>query len=284
MGRKILAGVLAFVVLVVVGFLAYGWWTRRNPVAFSKGGAFGGISPSGAETSPSGVETAPTMTTATPSPGKTSTRTTAPALSPSGLVRVVPPKAGAYGYRAQGDERVKFGPFSACGWKLEEIRLVVKQDAGGTVEDWTYSSNRQERQIYSYRPDGAYLTFTGSAVTCMGVVQNSEEDYVPPALRLKSPMKVGDSWSTSSQAGKRTETATVRVIGTETVTVPAGTFFTYKMELRSTFSGEQTGGTEIDFWYSPSIGLPVKEAQRTNAQSSGATYNSDYVMQLVSVP
>jgi hypothetical protein len=87
-----------------------------------------------------------------------------------------------------------------------------------------------------------------------------------------------------TQAGKRTEDWTVKVLRKERVTVPAGTFEAYVVEQRTTFSGDETGSRLDTFWYVPSLGMTVKESADTKASQSGSTFSSQYTIELESYP
>jgi hypothetical protein len=197
---------------------------------------------------------------------------------------VATPKAGSYSYRATGEESVEFGPASACSWKVEQVDMVAKHDASGVVMDWAISPNHQERTIYSYRPDGAYTTYMGVALTCMGIRETSEDHFSPPLLRMRLPLRVGDSWSTTARSESRTETTQIRVVRMETITVPAGQFETYVLEVHAEFTDGTTGSYTGTLWISPSLGFAVREDLHVNAKQSGVALKSDLELQLASFP
>lgn len=93
---------------------------------------------------------------------------------------------------------------------------------------------------------------------------------------IRSPLKVGDSWSFSGDdvnAGKGNfwkRTGRSKVVGQETVTTRAGTFETFKIEttLSSRPTNDPTHKMEVatQTWYAPAIGRWVKRTlvSRTN--------------------
>jgi hypothetical protein len=82
--------------------------------------------------------------------------------------------------------------------------------------------------------------------------------YTPSRLLYKWPMSLGQSWEQTlseerpSQKSERVDTVTVE--GEETVTVPAGTFKTFKIVCRN----KKTGTIRYEMSYSPEVGQWVK--------------------------
>jgi len=288
--RKVVAG-LTIAALLLSGFAAYGWWTRRGGPAFSKGGQFGVVQDSTVPGNSKGSVAAPS---GSPAPGESQAAApvrSAASGSPAPAVvggLTIPPQ-GVWKYAAQGHDKVSFGAFSACEWDINDPVSVVSRRLDSAhpndmVFDWTFSGSRQERHIYSFRSDGVYLTDSAASVTCMGVRQNSEDTMSPPSLRVKAPLKVGQTWKVVSKASSRTDTLTASVRRKETLSLPAGKFETYVVEYNIKFSGDQTGSVHSTRWIAPSLGTWVKEINHTEAQSSSATYVSDYTLQLTSHP
>lgn len=93
--------------------------------------------------------------------------------------------------------------------------------------------------------------------------------YSPYRPRYKFPLEVGKSWDgnykMSINGGDRQfrYQMDVRVLGTETVTVPAGTFETFKIEMKGYYNavrgtGSWSGSTKYIYWYSPDVKASVK--------------------------
>ena len=91
-----------------------------------------------------------------------------------------------------------------------------------------------------------------------------------PPIGWDHPIKVGNSWKTHEKvtmggAPPSEFDYSCKAEGYEKVTVPAGTFDTFRIACRSS-----TGGTD-SFWMSPSIGLFVKlRMERGPGDASGA--------------
>jgi hypothetical protein len=79
--------------------------------------------------------------------------------------------------------------------------------------------------------------------------------YPPRDVEALWPLEVGKSTTFNVTAGG-SRTVRARVLRTETITVPAGTFFTYVIERRD--YGIDYGETIATNWYAPSVGAVVK--------------------------
>lgn len=79
----------------------------------------------------------------------------------------------------------------------------------------------------------------------------------PGAAAALWPLEVGKKVSFSVDTGGAVRTVDARVLRTETITVPAGRFFTYVIERQDKVIGD-TGINTARYWYSPSVGTMVK--------------------------
>lgn len=282
--KRILVGALALVVVAVLGFAGYGWWTRRGEPSFSKGGTFGSIetpSPtvkSGTASRPKAKKERRRTPARDGSPTTTATRSAAAQRS-----EIAPPAIGTYRYDGSGRENVRFGPTSACGWDIDDVELVVNEDPDGRFFDWSYSDQRVERLLFSY-DDDVRLTFAGAAVTCVGVRRTSDEDYKPPSIWVPARLKVGETWTQTSTAGERTERTTGEVLRRQTVTVGAGTFETFVIESFTELSGRSNGTHRSTTWFAPDLGLAVRKVSATDVTDSGAEFTSEMDLRLASLP
>lgn len=294
MWRKLLAASVALVLFAVGAFAAYGWWTRRGTPKFSRGGIWGQPSPTGLASSipadSPGPEATPVAsgptgaTTSSPTSRKlTGQSPTAVASGPTPHA-IGPPKSGVYNYQGEGHESGQVGPATACSWNVDKVSLTVKQDPAGLVMDWAFTPNHQQRNILSWRADGAYLTYYGMAVTCMGMRETSEDNYSPPQMWYRFPLKVGDTWEVDSSTENRTEHMVVSVKSAQKVTVPAGEFDTLLIERKVTISGGQSGTYQITHWFAPSLRVSVKEIFRMSAKQGSQSIDSDFSFQLTSLP
>jgi hypothetical protein len=211
------------------------------------------------------------------------TPTSDPVVADGGIV-VTKAAIGAYSYEGTGFERVNFGGASACSWDIEDVSLSVRKDPAGRIFDWTYSQQHVERHVVSYRKDGMYTEFLGSAVTCFGVRKTSEDEYDPPALRLPFPVRAGETWTERSSTEERDEKIRGEILRRKRITVPAGTFDVYVVHIEGTLSGGQTGTFETTRWISADLGITVMEDVRTDVDAGSAKYTGEMHLELASLP
>lgn len=115
-------------------------------------------------------------------------------------------------------------------------------------------------------PDGTVWTHGGQ--------DNGQTYWItdPSTGRYKSmasPLSQGISWGThvTENPGSSYDTSSV-VIGTETVSVPAGSFQTFKTNISGMVGGVPTSGQE---WYCPQLGNVVQRVITANYTDMGAT-------------
>jgi len=127
---------------------------------------------------------------------------------------------------------------------------VAREEAIDGVPHYVLKSGA--REIFYRKSDRA-----SSRETVDGVIVSK---YTPSRVLYKWPMSVGQSWEQTlseerpkdRQKSERVDTVTVE--GEETVTVPAGTFKTFKIVCRN----KKTGTIRYEMWYSPEVGQWVK--------------------------
>ncbi len=145
-----------------------------------------------------------------------------------------------------------------------EIRYrVEKVDAGQVVVSMASESTSEALpHTQRYTPDGNWLRHP--------VVNHDipvEYEFNPPYPAYAFPLEVGKSWSrrvsATNAAGARVSVRVDgRVLGVERITVPAGSFDTFKIR-RQVYAGDwggfldETNIREID-WYAPELGRPVR--------------------------
>lgn len=279
---------IAFSVIVgmIGSFLFYGWWTRRGPIEFAQGGAFG-LEASASPTASASTSQRDVPKQANPTPAVSvksePKKTKGPArVRPAGSY--APPAPGTYRYDGTGEERVSFGPASACGWDVEDVSLVVKGDADELIMDWTISDNRQQRGIYVWDREGMHQRFYGAVATCVGVRRTDEGTYQPPSTRLRFGLEPGQGWEEDAQTDGFREHTIARVLRKERIRVPAGRFDAIVYHLRTTFSDGQSGEFEATLWFAPALGVWVKEDAHYDIRASGAEFRSDHTIELREYP
>ncbi|HKQ65929.1 MAG TPA: hypothetical protein VJZ73_13025 [Methylomirabilota bacterium] len=108
------------------------------------------------------------------------------------------------------------------------------------------------REIFYRKSDGAFSRETLDGATVRRIT--------PARLMYVWPLRVGESWEQTMREERpndrldeeRVDVETVEA--QETVTVPAGTFETFKIVCRN----KQTGAIRYEMWYAPEVGQWIK--------------------------
>jgi len=174
---------------------------------------------------------------------------------------------------------VAFVPFLASG----QDPSVVNAPYVEVGDCWTYSAKGIFRKgwVKSYRECIAHIDREKNLIFAIATLQPSGEEvdtlyslswgegaviegYVrhPPSEWFQFPLHVGDSHQSAWQfgdavmGGSGATSGTGKVIGWETITVPAGTFRALKIE----FYGVPSRGFPFTntFWYAPAVNRLVK--------------------------
>jgi hypothetical protein len=92
-----------------------------------------------------------------------------------------------------------------------------------------------------------------------------------PARNVESlwPLEVGKSTTFNIDGDGGNRAVNLHVVRTETITVPAGTFYTYVIERRDRSAGGANGG--LTMWYAPSVGAVVKQQEIPGSGTRGRT-------------
>jgi hypothetical protein len=104
----------------------------------------------------------------------------------------------------------------------------------------------------------------------------SDQVYPPGTPAQFWPLQVGKEVTFNYGAGSPLH-VTARVLRTETITVPAGTFFTYVVERRSHPSADFSESVST-FWYAPSVGAVVKQVNNSSATGSRGSFEATSIV------
>jgi hypothetical protein len=113
------------------------------------------------------------------------------------------------------------------GKSLALLETVV----GGNVTN-TEHLTTTDKGVYRYRVDGTELS--------------------PPVCVLKYPLKKNETWETESIIANEQVKVKGKVIDAEEVTVPAGTYKTFRVEVETSVAGMQA---TLTFWVAPDVGI-----------------------------
>ncbi len=119
-------------------------------------------------------------------------------------------------------------------------RLIIGKNGYNTI----YTVNGRRELSFALLTDG----FGG------------EQVYPPQALESFWPLSVGKDVTFNIGAGNPSS-VNLRVLRTETITVPAGTFYTYVIQRRSHGVSSSTEDVAT-YWYAPSVGTMVKFSEQ----------------------
>jgi len=304
----LLSPVLVFT-LLIGAFVSYGAYTRSKPTHYGRGGdvfAAGlrpGDGPSGA---PSGAPSARPSVAASVAPAThpgnvsngshTLPTRTVPTTKPSrlpGSNDVVLPATGAYALAVSGSESVKFGFVPGCQNTFPRTATITVAKASGEgpssydfdMRLYPSQPNRHdERHIYRYTSTGVYLDFEEATVTCSGVKQSSAVSYTPAQLRAKLPLSIGATWHSKGGDSSRTEDAQASVTGATHLNVGGRSYLTYIIKTTVKMTGSETGTRSQEWWYAPSLGVPLKWQEHLSGSRSGATYAEDLTCTVTELP
>jgi hypothetical protein len=129
-----------------------------------------------------------------------------------------------------------------------------------------------------------YQDATGTEFEYGGINEAGKEFFITEPKQgffvfQPSPITVGTTFHQKSKdTGGGTTDMNFKVIGTETITTPAGEFECYKIESFGTNDGAEMKGME---WYAPQIGEDVRFAYSTRDKSG--KHRSNTGLQLVNV-
>ena len=119
--------------------------------------------------------------------------------------------------------------------------------------------------VTSIGGDTAVINYGSQILTVLGaVIKNSRGSYEPPWRGLPVEFQVGKKWSGSStQTANDGRTYQLqqrsKIVGRETITVPAGTFHTYVSETTVYGGGGQT--ITNTRWMDPRYAFPIRSEE-----------------------
>lgn len=170
----------------------------------------------------------------------------------------------------------------------DSFTLDIKSPTGNSTEMW--SCNRDGLLQQQYRGGAAGATFSGPDGTA------TITNVVNTGLTVPLTIKPGDSWtqrtdyslsSSGGVSGTSTTTFTYRAIGTESVTVPAGTFDAMRVDMTVasafTFASGQVinSSSSASTWLVKGKGL-AKMTMATDIGSSNVSFEEN--LQSVQIP
>jgi DUF3108-like len=151
---------------------------------------------------------------------------------------------------------------------LNNYTLIYESDFGETKSEMSYENGyylfKNDGDDFKYyqklliNNDGVYILETYQKIHIFLFI-NSEGTfhYNKPLLRIPLPLEAGEEWDTKDLQIDDNDTTTVnlngKVIGTDTVTTPAGKFNTIKIE--STLITSHGTKNIITEWFAKNVGM-----------------------------
>jgi RND superfamily putative drug exporter len=235
--------------------------------------------PDAATTAPGAPET----TTPPPSP-TTSATTPAPEpepAAPSGPgTRIAAPAEGTWAFHATGSQQIGVSTSN-----IDEQSPTTVTRTGGT-DDAPELRVRTETSSYTRddtrRHTAAGVELLATTFSAQGATFGGPLD--PPQLLAKTPLQVGATWSGRSSTDGMTIDATARITRERDVTVPAGTFHCWEIQIDATITGDIDGEQHDTSCWVPDLGLPVITDQKMNGTYSGIDFRIDLHFELTATP
>ena len=112
---------------------------------------------------------------------------------------------------------------------------VFEKSVNGTVAGTEHLA-ATEKGVFRHRVDGTELS--------------------PPICVLKSTLKKDDTWETESTIANEQIKVKAKVLDAEDVTVPAGKYKAFRVEVEYSVAGMQA---TVTFWFAPDVGI-VKQS------------------------
>jgi len=106
---------------------------------------------------------------------------------------------------------------------------VLEKSVNGTVAG-TEHLTATEKGVFRYRVDGTELS--------------------PPVCVLKYPLKKDDTWETESTIANEQIKVKAKVLGAEEITVPAGKYKAFRVEVETSVAGMQA---TVTCWFAPDV-------------------------------
>ena len=168
---------------------------------------------------------------------------------------------------------------------IDEQAPTTVTRSGGT-DDAPELRVRTETSTYT-RDDTRRHSATGvellaSTFSAQGATFGGPLD--PPQLLAKTPLEVGATWSGRSTTDGMTIDATARITRERDVTVPAGTYHCWEIQIDATITGDIDGEQHDTSCWVPDLGLPVITDQEMNGTYSGIDFRIDLHFELTATP
>ncbi len=198
------------------------------------------------------------------------------------------PAAGRYIYAQQGYE--SFCQAASCERQDlpagQPVDVSVKGKTGSravVVSKAEASDNRMVRTTATFTRSNSLVTNVYARFAYEGFTFENTYQPDPPVEALRFPLERGAAWSgrwRDSTSGKYS----VRVLGTELVSVGGASVNAFKLETVTEFSGEFEGSARTMVWLDPASKVVVKTIGKLELESAFGRYITEFENELRSGP
>jgi uncharacterized membrane protein YdfJ with MMPL/SSD domain len=228
--------------------------------------------------------TAPANSTTAATPTPSSATGTPPATNASASTaageRIAAPAEGTWHYHATGSQQIGV---SSSNIDEQSPTTVTRTGGSGDAPELrvrTETSSYTRDDTRRHTASGVELlatTFAAQGATFGGPLD-------PPQLLAKTPLQIGATWTGRSSTNGMTIDATARITRERDVTVPAGTYHCWEIQIDATISGDIDGEQHDTSCWVPDLGLPVVTDQRLDGTYSGINFRLDLHFELSGTP
>lgn len=255
--------------------------------------AAGPVAPAATPSPSSGT---PTPVAAKPRPGQDSKRSPKPKIGsekPSAgattpkpgvpaAVSISTPTEGRWTYRVEG--RRKVGAAGSQQPFAENADAVVTRTGGtadrpefGVHTETSFATTDETRR---YSPDS--IVATTIKASALGLSYGGTFDT--PQQLLRTPVRVGDTWTSRWTAGGTRGETTATVTGARSVTVEGQPVVCYVVVRDTAMSGDVTGSQHQSTCWAPMLGMPATDDQQLQGTYQGITFSATASMALKKIP
>lgn len=175
-----------------------------------------------------------------------------------GTRTVAGPRAGAWTYRAHGEETVGLGPVHVTRDLPAEARIVVRPAPDGYWRSLALSEEHVESTRLRVFAVGTRAVARSTKVTVAGLGRTDDVTLVPPPLIYPRTLAVGDHWRQRYALRELHVDAQVRVTGRAVLPVNGQDVPVFIIRTSGQITGPMPGHRDDTEWYAPSLGLPVR--------------------------
>lgn len=213
-------------------------------------------------------------------------RATADPQQPPAAPTFGKPQEGVYTYDTSGYETVSMAG-GRHDYPEQTYSSVRHTDGCGWETDHRFLE--EHREVKRWCSDGPQLGATGfsSYITFFGQQTESHGSCDPPQIAARLDASPGQSFDSSCSGDGWTSTSVTTFVARETLVVGGVEVQALHFNQVTTLRGNQDGRSDMEAWYHPETGLPLKVIRdtttRTQAFGGQVEYNEEVTLVLTSL-